>query len=150
MLSVQSTSTSITGVYQTLFTASNVKEYEPLNEQRSYKQREPHCEQDFFGNRPHERCNNYKREEREPTAMQIFLGCEAPQFNAMQQIIGVLTCVTGGSGLMCGTCCGCYGFERAGCLNVCIAGWCMEMTCYLGYGWLVACLVGMKMMSGTA
>ncbi|CAL6110804.1 Transmembrane_domain-containing protein [Hexamita inflata] len=87
---------------------------------------------------------------REPTAMQIFLGCEAPQFNAMQQIIGILTCATGGSGLMCGACCGCYGFERAGCLNVCLAGWFMEMTCYLGYGWLVACLVGMKMMSGTA
>ncbi|CAL6062911.1 Transmembrane_domain-containing protein [Hexamita inflata] len=85
-------------------------------------------------------------QQQELSFLQIFVGCQAPQFEQMQQLCGCCTCWFAGAGLCCGSLCGCYGSGRSGCIEVGVAGLAMDLTAYLVYGWVVACIVGLKMM----
>ncbi|CAL6115347.1 Cysteine-rich_membrane protein 2 [Hexamita inflata] len=86
-------------------------------------------------------------QQQELSFLQIFVGCQAPQFETMQQVCGCCTCWFAGAGLCCGSLCGCYGSQRSGCIEVGVAGLAMDFTAYLVYGWVVACIVGLKMMT---
>ncbi|CAL6096600.1 Cysteine-rich_membrane protein 2 [Hexamita inflata] len=86
-------------------------------------------------------------QKQELSFLQMYVGCQAPQFEQMQQLCGCCTCWFAGAGLCCGSLFGCYGNGRSGCVEVGVAGLAMDFTSFLIYGWVVACIVGLKMMS---
>ena len=56
-----------------------------------------------------------------------------------------MTAVYGGSALTCGTCCGCYGFDRPDCFTVWCSGYILSGLMSMGYGYAASCLIGLKM-----
>ena len=58
--------------------------------------------------------------------------------------MGVLQMVCS-SGLLIGTCCGIYGYERPSCVEVWCAGCCLSATTMFIYGFIASIIIGLHM-----
>ncbi|KAH0570246.1 Cysteine-rich membrane protein 2 [Spironucleus salmonicida] len=81
----------------------------------------------------------------EPSCCDIFFKCQEPHFERCQCCAGLVNIFFPGSGLcICSICC--YGCFRPSCCGVMVAGASMFFTCFIFWGWIVAIIVGVKMM----
>lgn len=95
--------------------------------------------------------NNYRNppvvinyvQQRYMTIPDIYLLCDAPEFQSCQCCAGCLTCLFSGLGLVCFPC---YGAHRLDCCNVTISGVLMMATFPCVWGFLAGCCVGCKML----
>ncbi|KAH0575030.1 Transmembrane domain-containing protein [Spironucleus salmonicida] len=73
----------------------------------------------------------------------IFCSCAPPRYQRCQKEAGLLTMAVPGFGLLC--CVSCYGAERLDRCSVVLAGLLMHLSSYVLVGWVVACMVGWRM-----
>lgn len=69
--------------------------------------------------------------------------CEAPVFDTCQKAAGITTLIVPGLGLWCFCC---YGAKKPDCCAVFWSGVAMTLTIPIGYGCVIGCIIGVKIL----